>query len=46
MENRILKGKPEGNGSVGTPRRKMILKRILERERGRMGWYGVDSCGS
>jgi hypothetical protein len=39
--SRVLMGKPEGKGPLGIPRRRwrLILKWILEKYNGMIGWY-------
>jgi hypothetical protein len=46
---RILVGNPEGKRPLGRPRRRRvdnIKMDFRERERERMGWYGLDRSGS
>jgi hypothetical protein len=43
---KIIVGKPEGKRPLGRPKRRWMDNiKIDLRERGRMGWYGLDRSG-
>jgi hypothetical protein len=43
---RILVGKPEGKSPLGRARRRWVDNIKMDLRRDRMGWFGLDRCGS